>query len=340
MPPSDLPNDARQVMSAEKAAVSRALNLVEDRRPEAHAHVTALLAALKDAPKAADGHRVGLTGPPGVGKSTLTSALARALRQRDRTVGVVAVDPSSIRSGGSLLGDRARMSFDPSDDGLFVRSLATAGEVGGLAYAANSAVRVLAAAYDTVVIETTGVGQSEIDIVHVADTVVLVIQPGSGDVLQFLKAGIMEIPDILVVNKADQDELAQRAVADLHGALRTAHAAGIGGGQDADWETPIIATSATKGTGIDALVDALDGHRQHLDATLAERRARGDVQWALDLFNRKHGEHGVTTLGGVAQLKARAEQDIEGGATPLGLCEHLSQEYVVALRKTPRGTHE
>ena len=335
MPPSDLPDDAAQVLSADKAAVSRALNLVEDRRPEAQTAVTELLAALKDAPKAAGGHRVGLTGPPGVGKSTLTSALARSVRRGGRTVGVVAIDPSSIRSGGSLLGDRARMSFDPSDAGLFVRSLATAGEVGGLAYAANSAVRVLAAAYDMVVIETTGVGQSEIDIVHVADTVVLVVQPGSGDVLQFLKAGIMEIPDILVVNKADQDELAQRAIADLRGALQTAHAVGAAGGRDAGWEPPIIATSATKGTGIDDLIDALDEHRKHLEATLATRRRQGEVQWALDLFTRKHGEHGVSTLGGAAQLQARAERDLDNGETPLSLCEHLSREYVAALGKTP-----
>ncbi|MBW1830743.1 MAG: methylmalonyl Co-A mutase-associated GTPase MeaB [Deltaproteobacteria bacterium] len=335
MPPSDLPDDAAQVLSADKAAVSRALNLVEDRRPEAQTAVTELLAALKDAPKAAGGHRVGLTGPPGVGKSTLTSALARSVRRGGRTVGVVAIDPSSIRSGGSLLGDRARMSFDPSDAGLFVRSLATAGEVGGLAYAANSAVRVLAAAYDMVVIETTGVGQSEIDIMHVADTVVLVVQPGSGDVLQFLKAGIMEIPDILVVNKADQDELAQRAVADLRGALQTARAVGATGGRDAGWEPPIVATSATKGTGIDELIAALDGHRKHLEATLATRRRQGEVQWALDLFTRKHGEHGLSTLGGAAQLQARAERDLDDGETPLSLCEHLSREYVAALGKTP-----
>jgi len=335
MPPSEPSNDAQQVMSSKKAAVSRALNLVEDRRPESHERVAKLLAALKDAPKAAGGHRVGLTGPPGVGKSTLTSALARGVRHRGRTVGVVAVDPSSIRSGGSLLGDRARMSFDPMDDGLFVRSLATGGEVGGLTYAANSAVRVLAAAYDMVVVETTGVGQSEIDIIHVADTVVLVIQPGSGDVLQFLKAGIMEIPDVLVVNKADHEGLARRAIADLRGALQTAHAAGATGGQDPDWETPIVATSATKGTGIEELIDTLGRHRAQLDTSLAARRRGGEVQWALDLFGRKHGEHGVSTLGGLGQLRARAERDLDGDDTPLSLCQQLSREYVAALGKTP-----
>lgn len=333
MPQSDLADDARRVMSADKAAVSRALNVVEDRRPESHARVADLLAALRDAPKAGVGHRVGLTGPPGVGKSTLTAALARSLRRRSRTVGVVAVDPSSVRSGGSLLGDRARMSFDPNDGGLFVRSLATAGEVGGLAYAANSAVRVLAAAYDVVVIETTGVGQSEIDVVHVADTVVLVIQPGSGDVLQFLKAGIMEIPDILVVNKADHEELAKRAVTDLRGALRTARAVGAGA-SDSEWETPIVPTSATKGTGIDDLIDALDAHRGHVEARLHDRRRRGEVQWALDLFRRKHGEHGVSALGGLAELRSRAERELDGGQTPLRLCEELSREYLTSLGKS------
>jgi LAO/AO transport system kinase len=334
MPPSDLATDAEQVIEADKTAVSRALNLVEDRRPEAQASVAELLTRLKDAPRATGGHRIGLTGPPGVGKSTLASALARAVRRRNRTVGLVAIDPSSIRSGGSLLGDRARMSFDPADSGLFVRSIATAGEVGGLAYAANSATRVLAAAYDWVVVETTGVGQSEIDIVHVVDTVVLVIQPGSGDVLQFLKAGVMEIPDILVVNKADHDELARRAVADLKGALRSAHAAGASTGQDADWEAPIIATSATTGAGIDELIDALDRHRKHLEPILAARRRQGEVQWALDLFRRRHGDHGVSTLGGRAQLVASAKRAIDDGETPLILCERLSREYVATLRNT------
>lgn len=334
MPPSDTAADAKLVVAADKAAVSRALNLVEDKRADAHDRVTELLASLKDAPKAVGGHRVGLTGPPGVGKSTLTSAVAQAVRGRGRSVGIVAVDPSSIHSGGSLLGDRARMAFDPSDEGLFVRSLATAGEVGGLAYAANSAIRVLAAAYDVVMVETTGVGQSEIDIMHVADTVVLVIQPGSGDVLQFLKAGIMEIPDILVVNKADHDALAERAIADLRGALRTAHAVGATGRDDGDWETPILATSATEGKGIEELIDALDAHRKHIAPSLTTRRRQGEVQWALDLFMRKHGEHGVSTLHGLMELTSRTERELDQGATPLSLCERLSREYVATLRQT------
>jgi len=324
------------VMHADKTAVSRALNLVEDKRTESHDRVASLLASLQGAPRALGGHRVGLTGPPGVGKSTLMSTLARALRARGRTVGVVAVDPSSVQSGGSLLGDRARMSFDPSDDGLFVRSLATAGEVGGLAYAANSAVRVLAAAYDMVVVETTGVGQSEIDVVHVSDTVVLVIQPGSGDVLQFLKAGIMEIPDLLVVNKADHEELARRAVADLRGALRTARSVHAGRRDGTAWETPILATSATQNTGIDGLIDALDAHRAFLEPSLREHRRRGEVQWVLDLFARKHGDHGVATLGGLSEMRMRAERELDRGQTPLSLGERWSDDYLARLRATAR----
>ncbi len=321
-------------MTGDKTAISRALNLVEDKRSTALGGVAELLGALKEAPKARGGHRIGMTGPPGVGKSTLTAAVARAMRARGRTVGVVAVDPSSVHSGGSLLGDRARMTFDPSDEGLFVRSLATAGEVGGLAYAANSAVRVLAAAYDSVMVETTGVGQSEIDVVHVADTVTLVIQPGSGDVLQFLKAGIMEIPDILVVNKADHKELASRAVSDLQGALRTQYAVGAGRRGQSNWETPIVATSATAMTGIDRLIDALDAHRAHLEPRLASHRREGEVQWALDLFTRRHGDHGVATLGGSNELSHRAEHELDAGDTPLSLCERLSRDYVTALRQT------
>jgi LAO/AO transport system kinase len=337
MRPSEAAEDAAAVIAADKTAVSRALNLVENRRESSQAQVASLLEALRPAPKAAAGHRVGLTGPPGVGKSSLAAALTREIRQRGRSVGVVAIDPSSIRSRGSLLGDRARMGFDPNDEGVFVRSLATGGEVGGLAYAANAAVRVLAAAYDVVIVETTGVGQSEVDVVHVVDTVVLVIQPGSGDVLQFLKAGIMEIPDILVVNKADQKELASRAVADLHGALRTAAAVGATAHSRQGWHTPIIATSAHDGTGIAELADALQDHRDQLKSTLNERRREAEAQWAVQLFTRRHGEHGVKSLGGRAELKRRVRESLSHEENPLSLSERLSQEYLNGLGNTQRG---
>ena len=181
--------------------------------------VAALLAEVaRGEPRA---HIVGVTGPPGAGKSTLLAALARAWRADGRTVAVLAVDPTSKRSGGALLGDRMRIEADPADRGLFIRSTAAGERLGGLAPATRTAAQALAAAFDVVVIETVGVGQSETEVAEAADTVAVVVQPGSGDVLQFLKAGIMEVPDVLVVTKADLGQVAQRARRDLHAALRS-----------------------------------------------------------------------------------------------------------------------
>ncbi|MDX6726738.1 MAG: GTPase, partial [Baekduia sp.] len=184
-------------------AAPAVLNLVESRAERDRAAVAALLGAVSPAALGgeAGGHVVGVTGPPGAGKSTLLSELCRAWRALDRTVAVLAVDPSSKRSGGSLLGDRARIVFDPEDRGLFIRSTATGQRLGGLAPATRAAAQALAAAFDVVVIETVGVGQSETEVGEVADTVAVIVQPGSGDTLQFLKSGIMEIPDVLVVTK-------------------------------------------------------------------------------------------------------------------------------------------
>ena len=162
-----------------------------------------------------------MTGPPGAGKSTLLSALVAGWRKDGRSVAVLAVDPSSKRSGGALLGDRARIDADPADRGIFIRSMAAGERLGGLAPATRAAAQALAAAFDMVVIETVGVGQSETEIAEAADTVAVIVQPGSGDVLQFLKAGIMEVPDALVVTKADLGAVATRAVRDLRAAMRS-----------------------------------------------------------------------------------------------------------------------
>src|SRR5687767_13409136 len=212
----------RRLREGDRSAAPAALNLIEDRSPAGREAAAALLAELSPAALGgeAPAHLVGITGPPGAGKSTLLSALVAEWREAGRSVAVLAVDPSSKRSGGSLLGDRARIEHDPEDSGVLIRSTAAGTRLGGLAPPTRAAVHALAAAFDVVVVETVGVGQSETDVEDVADTVVVVMQPGSGDTLQFLKAGIMEVPDVLVVTKADHGDAARRAHRDLEAALR------------------------------------------------------------------------------------------------------------------------
>ena len=279
------------------------LNLVENRSPAARAETARLLAAVS--PSALGGepraHVVGVTGPPGVGKSSLLSRLVAHWRAQGRSVAVLAVDPSSRRSGGSLLGDRARIEVDPGDREVYIRSTAVGERLGGLAPATRAAASALAAAFDVVVIETVGVGQSETEVADVVDTVVVVVQPGAGDVLQFLKSGIMEIPDVLVVTKADLGRPAMRALADLRSALRSLGAR----------EIPIVAVSSVAPpTGIDELVDALEEHRRRID--LPTRRLRARRLHALADFVAEHGERGLRALGGRRAAERWLEQQDPG----------------------------
>jgi len=316
---------AQKVVAHEPGGVARAISMVEDRRAESEAQIVTLLRTLGRAADPLRAHRIGVTGPPGVGKSTLVSALARVARQAGRTVGVLAVDPSSPRSGGALLGDRARIEIDPEDTELYVRSMASGGDLGGLARAAGAAVDVLSAAYDLVLVETTGVGQSETDVEHVADTVLMVIQPGSGDVLQFLKAGIIEIPDVFAVNKADLGVIAERAVAELSSALAASHA-GSGAGIP-----KVVLTSAASLRGVPELLSALDAHRAGLVETgkLGSRRVRATAEWALHLFAQRWGEYGIIDVGGRAALLTQLEARVLRGATAFQAVSEIRPRYAV-----------
>jgi LAO/AO transport system kinase len=298
---------AARLRARDPGAAPAVLNLVESATPAARAQVAELLREVSPAALGgeAPAHIVGLTGPPGAGKSTLLGELVAAWRGAGRTVAVLAVDPSSRRSGGALLGDRARIPSDPADRGVFIRSTAAGGRLGGLAPATRAAAQALAAAFDLVVVETVGVGQSETEIAEVADTVAVVVQPGAGDMLQFLKAGIMEIPDVLVVTKADLGDVALRARRDLHAALRSLGALG----------TAVVAVSSlAPARGIDDLVAALDAHRAGLD--LPARRLAARRAGALADFAAEHGERGLRALGGRRAAQRLLEAEDPGADVP------------------------
>jgi LAO/AO transport system kinase len=284
-------------------AAPATLNLLESTATADREQAAALLAEVSPAALGgeAPGHVIGVTGPPGAGKSTLLSALLHSWRAQGHTVAMLAVDPSSRRSGGSLLGDRARVDFDPADRGVLIRSTAAGERLGGLAHATRPAAQALAAAFDVVVIETVGVGQAETEVAEVADSVAVVVQPGGGDVLQFLKSGIMEIPDVLVVTKADLGQIAVRTRRDLTAALRSL------GSRSA---RVIAVSSLPPRSGIDELVGALEEHRAGLD--LATSRLHSRRAGALTDFSLEHGERGLRRLGGRQAAGALLKQQDPG----------------------------
>jgi LAO/AO transport system kinase len=253
---------AERLLAGDKRALARAISLVEDDDPQGWEIVQEVY------PHTGGALLMGLTGPPGAGKSTLIAALTRARRAHGRTVGVLSIDPSSPFTHGALLGDRIRLTEHFLDPGVFIRSMANRGALGGLSEATLQAALLMdASGRDDVFLETVGVGQAEVDIIDHADTVVLVLIPGSGDSVQALKAGVMEIPDVIVVNKADHP-LTDTMVREIRGVLSLAPQRG--------WRVPIVKTEAARGEGVEELIEQLEAHRAHLEREggLAERRRR------------------------------------------------------------------
>jgi LAO/AO transport system kinase len=261
MAPPD-PSLAQRLLAGDRRALARAITLVENDDPAGWELVREVYARTGRAAV------VGFTGPPGVGKSTLLSTLTRLERGRDRSVGVLSIDPSSPFTQGALLGDRIRLTDHFLDRGVFIRSMANRGALGGLSEAALQAALLMdAAGRELVLLETVGVGQAEVDIIDHADTVVLVLMPGSGDSVQALKAGVMEIPDVIVVNKAEHP-LTDSMIREIKGVLALS--------PPRDWPVPVLRTQAARGVGIEELADTLDAHRAHLrdSGTLQQRRRR------------------------------------------------------------------
>jgi GTPase len=296
---------AQRLLAGDRRALARAISLVEDDRPEGWELVREVY------PHTGGAAVFGFTGPPGVGKSTLIGALTRARREAGRTVGVLSIDPSSPFTHGALLGDRIRLGEHFLDPGVFIRSMANRGALGGLSEAALQAALLLdAAGREDVFVETVGVGQAEVDIIDHADTVVLVLMPGSGDSIQALKAGIMEIPDVIVINKADHP-LTDTMVREIRGVLSLANLDRSADGARG-WRVPIVKTEAERGRGIGELVERLDEHRAQIlaEGRLAERRQRNLRNEVLALAS--------------ARMRRRLEEELFGDVE----FQHLLDEVV------------
>jgi LAO/AO transport system kinase len=316
---------AQRLLAGEKRALAKAISLVENNEPEGWELVREVY------PNTGQAAVIGFTGPPGVGKSTLLAALTKVERGRDRTVAVLSVDPSSPFTQGALLGDRIRLSEHFLDPGVYIRSMANRGALGGLSEATLQAALLMdASGRDLVLLETVGVGQAEVDIIDHADTVVLVLMPGSGDSIQALKAGIMEIPDVIVVNKADHP-LTDTMVREIRGVLAL--------GPKADWEVPILRTEAVREEGIEELAQMLDEHRAQIEAegTLTARRRRNLMNEVLGIATfrmRRELEAAVRDDDDVRELLERV---VARELDPASAAQTILEETAESEASGPRG---
>jgi LAO/AO transport system kinase len=313
----DVDDLLRRAREGSPRAVARLISLVEDASPRLREVMAALV------PHAGSAWVLGVTGSPGVGKSTTTSALVTALRARDLRVGVLAVDPSSPFSGGALLGDRVRMGQHALDPHVYIRSMASRGHLGGLSWATPQALRVLdAAGCDVVVVETVGVGQSEVEVAGAADTTLVLLAPGMGDGIQAAKAGILEIGDVFAVNKADRDG-ADATVRDLRGMISLAERRRPG-----DWRPPVVRLVAARGEGVDELVQALDGHREWARGSgELQRRRRARVAAEIEAITvaalrERIGDLRATPDGAVS-LDGLADEVLAGRTDPYAASDLL-----------------
>jgi len=303
---------SERLLGGDRRALARAISLVEDDRPEGWELVKQVY------PHTGKAAVFGFTGPPGVGKSTLIGAITKARRAAGRTVGVLSIDPSSPFTQGALLGDRIRLSEHFLDQGVFIRSMANRGALGGLSEAALQAALLLdAAGRQDVFVETVGVGQAEIDIIDHADTIVLVLMPGSGDSIQALKAGVMEIPDVIVINKAEHP-LTDTMVREIRGVLSLANLDRTPEEARGSWRVPIVKTEASNGTGVKELIERLEEHRSHIlaEGQLAERRGRNLRNEVLAIATARMRRRLEADLREDAEFKHLIEQVIERRLDP------------------------
>jgi LAO/AO transport system kinase len=319
------PTLAQRLLAGDRRALARAITLVEDDRPEGWELVREVY------PHTGKAAVYGFTGPPGVGKSTLIGALTKVRREAGRSVGVLSIDPSSPFTQGALLGDRIRLTEHFLDQGVFIRSMANRGALGGLSEAALQAALLLdAAGREDVFVETVGVGQAEIDIIDHADTIVLVLMPGSGDSIQALKAGVMEIPDVIVINKADHP-LTDTMVREIRGVLSLANVNGDSESSPAhpSWRVPIVKTEAAHSKGVDELIERLDEHRAHIlgEGTLQERRGRNLRNEVLAIATARMRRRLEEELREDAEFKRLLDEVVERRLDPASAATALLERH-------------